>query len=454
MKTMKKWKIFIPMACILCVFLFTCENQWMTDVLQEKTITFDSNGGTPVPSQKLLQGERVTRPADPVKPGFIFRGWYKDNWTFNELYDFDFIPLYSMILYAGWNDIETSDPNKRTPTLTDFDIQGVGIFAYSGSNETNQKKVIVTPRLGKTDGTITVFYEGFIVATGINYSSDIPPTDPGKYSVTFDVTQTTEWNGVVGLYAGELEIQIRNANGFGIYLGKLGTNTPTNPHNIELYINDSLDNVSVFREIAEILVNINKYVYLDFSGSTITSFPDIDSDSGSGYGYHGCNYLIGVNIPESVSSIGLDSQIFIGQMDNLTSIDVVENNPYYSSVGGVLYNKSKNTLYIYPQGKTITNEYFSIPSSVTTIYRFAFSFCNKLKSVTITESVSSIGERAFSPCLSLAKVEFKKANINIYDVNVFDGDLYSKYINQTGGIGTYNKTYDYNIDDWIWTKGT
>lgn len=39
------------------------------------TVTFDSNGGSSVPSQKVKYGETVTKPADPTKDGYDFVAW-------------------------------------------------------------------------------------------------------------------------------------------------------------------------------------------------------------------------------------------------------------------------------------------------------------------------------------------------------------------------------------------
>jgi len=120
MKPANKLKLFIPIVCVTLALLFACESPWMAEILQEKTITFNSNGGSFVPSQKLYAGERVTRPADPVWQGWIFEGWYEDNESFEKLYDFDFIPTHSMILYAKWREneeeieIEPGDPYIRS----------------------------------------------------------------------------------------------------------------------------------------------------------------------------------------------------------------------------------------------------------------------------------------------------------------------------------------------------
>ncbi|SET44261.1 InlB B-repeat-containing protein [[Clostridium] polysaccharolyticum] len=64
-------------------------------------ITFDSNGGTEIPVQKITYGEQVTRPEDPVKVGYLFEDWY-ENGTFAELYDMNAEVTKGRILYAKW----------------------------------------------------------------------------------------------------------------------------------------------------------------------------------------------------------------------------------------------------------------------------------------------------------------------------------------------------------------
>jgi uncharacterized repeat protein (TIGR02543 family) len=59
---------------------------WVTDpnYKEEFTVTFDPDGGTPTPpAQKVLDGSRATKPADPTKEGFIFTGWYLGGQVWN-----------------------------------------------------------------------------------------------------------------------------------------------------------------------------------------------------------------------------------------------------------------------------------------------------------------------------------------------------------------------------------
>ncbi|MGN0113841.1 MAG: leucine-rich repeat protein [Acutalibacteraceae bacterium] len=104
-------------------------------------------------------------------------------------------------------------------------------------------------------------------------------------------------------------------------------------------------------------------------------------------------------IPSSVTS--LDIEAFSG-CAFLTSIAVADGNTKYSSENGVLFDKSKATLLKYPEGKK--DESYTIPSSVTDIGKNAFCGCKSLESVTIQNGVESIESHAFTDCTSLESV--------------------------------------------------
>lgn len=65
------------------------------------TITFDSNGGTDVPSQELRYGDLIVEPEPPTREGYRFEGWYMDD-ACNDLWDFNTAVNDSMELYAKW----------------------------------------------------------------------------------------------------------------------------------------------------------------------------------------------------------------------------------------------------------------------------------------------------------------------------------------------------------------
>ena len=112
-----------------------------------------------------------------------------------------------------------------------------------------------------------------------------------------------------------------------------------------------------------------------------------------------CISLSSVTIGNGVTSIG---DFAFNNCVRLTDIYVSENNNNYSDINGVLFNKNKSELLVYPTGK-IDNEY-SIPNGVTSIRDYAFMACKSLSSITIPNSVTSIGSEAFMACKSLSSI--------------------------------------------------
>ena len=112
-----------------------------------------------------------------------------------------------------------------------------------------------------------------------------------------------------------------------------------------------------------------------------------------------CFYSFSISSGDSVTSI---SDYAFQYCRSLTNLRIDTNNPNYSSSddGKILYNKGKTKLIAYPSA---TGD-VTIPDSVTSIGNYAFSGCSSLTSVTIPDSVTSIGYYAFQSCSSLTSV--------------------------------------------------
>lgn len=65
-------------------------------------VNFDTDGGSFVDSQSVPSGEMSERPADPEKPGHVFRNWYEDMLCRKE-FDFDTPITEDTTVYAGWD---------------------------------------------------------------------------------------------------------------------------------------------------------------------------------------------------------------------------------------------------------------------------------------------------------------------------------------------------------------
>ncbi len=86
---------------------------------------------------------------------------------------------------------------------------------------------------------------------------------------------------------------------------------------------------------------------------------------------------------------------------NISSITVSEQNSYFASVGGVLFNKAKDKLIAFPNGKS---GIYEIPECVAEIGTSAFNCSSRLTEVKIPDTVTTIGGYAFSACSGLTKI--------------------------------------------------
>jgi hypothetical protein len=131
--------------------------------------------------------------------------------------------------------------------------------------------------------------------------------------------------------------------------------------------------------------------------------------------FSNCTSLTSITIPSSVTNIGVD---VFSRCTSLTGITVNTNNSAFSSIAGVLFNKSQTTLIQYPDGKVGS---YTIANSVTAIGAYAFDSCTGLNSITIPNSVTNIGGYAFEFCTSLNGVYFQ-GNAPAADGTVFYSD--------------------------------
>jgi len=129
-----------------------------------------------------------------------------------------------------------------------------------------------------------------------------------------------------------------------------------------------------------------------------------------------CDYLKSVSIPESVENIG---EAAFGGCLHLEEILVEENNPRFSSKGGVLYNKDGTVLIQYAYGRE--EKSFAVPEGVQEIGRYAFWNCTNLVSVKLPEGLVKIGKSAFMCAKNLQEVEIP-ASVKIIERDAFAVD--------------------------------
>ena len=112
-----------------------------------------------------------------------------------------------------------------------------------------------------------------------------------------------------------------------------------------------------------------------------------------------CSNIREIHIPSSVTAIS--SLAFEGTY-YLEKILVDEENPGYSSVDGILYNKEKTRLLLCP--RRISELPSGIPGTVTNIYNYAFKGCWNISGVELPDGLKTIGYSAFSGASRLKEI--------------------------------------------------
>ena len=209
--------------------------------------------------------------------------------------------------------------------------------------------------------------------------------------------------------------------------------TVTSIENWSFYLCKSLESIVIPRGVTylgqDVFCACENLVSVSMNGASIT-----DIYTGT---FYGCYKLASFSIPNSVERIGDEafqncqsltsihigsSLIYIGNRvfngcTSMVSFDVDEGNTVYSSVDGVLFNKEKTILYNYPCAK---EGEATIPSSVTSIYSYAFQSNQYIQSIIVPSSVTSVGVGAFTNCNNLESVTFANPDTTL-NTSVFSG---------------------------------
>ncbi len=242
------------------------------------------------------------------------------------------------------------------------------------------------------------------------------------------------------------------------------------------------------------------------SDFTFEMFSDDESDGVIITGYSGKETKI--IVPEKLSGLTvteISSEVFAGnksltyiklpsgliylagdafkECNSLTEIAVDENNPYYTSIDGVLYIKETNEisedfgkpicLSNFPAGKGGS---FTIPYGIKTIGAYAFNWCGNLTEIKMYNTVTVVNAYAFSHCWGLEKIRLSD-NLKVLGAHALSYceslryiDLPSKLISigrdaLLGGIDYENnkfyyftngiscvkdsRSYKYLLDQWL-----
>ena len=123
------------------------------DVEYTVTVTFDSQGGSQVPSQDITVGEPASQPDDPTRTGYRFLGWYTAA-TGGARWDFTQPVTGDQTLYAQWAYLPPATPNYKI-TLGDTE-NGTVTVNPTAAKEGTTVTITPVPDAGYQVGTVSV----------------------------------------------------------------------------------------------------------------------------------------------------------------------------------------------------------------------------------------------------------------------------------------------------------
>ncbi|MCM1306185.1 MAG: leucine-rich repeat protein [Bacteroides sp.] len=387
------------------------------------TVTFDSNGGSPVPSQTVDKFEKITRPDNPIRTGegLLFDGWYieDEKWSF-----FGNIVTENITLTAKWI------WSGITYTLSD-DGASYSVTGYRG---TFNEIAVESTYKGLPVTTIeNDVFKDCLDLTSVTLPESLTKIGSSTFSGCTELKKINIPNNVTSI----------GSSAFSGCVGLTEINIPDKIKTIASSVFSGCNGLRGELTIPVGITSIGASAFQGCDGITEITIPDGMKTIGAS-AFQGCAGLTEISVPASVTSIGegafrgcsrLENITlpFIGQNRNTTT-EQHDSKSISQYAFGFIFGGGTKT---FDQDATPTNQsgwiyqgasksiisssgdikaaYYGyyIPASlrsvtitdVTEISAYAFYGCTMLTSVTIPKGIS-IGTAAFTNCVSPTRVDF------------------------------------------------
>ncbi len=330
-------------------------------------------------------------------------------------------------IYTG----EVIIPESFTFEGVTYSVTSIGDMAFYGCSGLTS---ITIPNSVTSIG-VRAFY-GCSGLTSLTIPNSVTSIDGDAFSGCSALTSLTIPNSVTSI-------------GGGAFSGCSGLTAITIPNSVTSIDGYAFSGCSGLTAITipNSVTSIGERAFYGCSGLTSITIPNSVTTIGPG-AFYNCSGLIAITIPSSVTNIGWsvfegtpwynnqpDGLVYAGNvaykykgaMPSNTTIALKEGTV---GIAGAFYGCSGLTSITIPNSVTsIGNQAFSgcsgltsitIPSSVTNIGLSAFEGCSGLTSITIPNSVTSIGNHAFRGCSGLTSITIPNSVTSIED-NAFYG---------------------------------
>ena len=166
---------------------------------------------------------------------------------------------------------------------------------------------------------------------------------------------------------------------------------PNSVTEIDLYAFSGCENLSSLT-FSNKLESIGEGAFKSCTSLTSVTLPNSVTKIGD-YAFGSCSSLktvsIGSRLKDSTNNFVAG---WLSDCTALESITVSSSNNNYSSANGIMYDKKKTVILVYPQGKKDTS--YTVPSTIKTLYFMSTNNNPYLKTITIPSSVTDIRDYA------------------------------------------------------------
>ncbi|MDR2047293.1 MAG: leucine-rich repeat protein [Clostridiales bacterium] len=355
--------------------------KWTEEQVAEiYTVTF-AWGPSKTEAAVVTADGNAVLPAAPTRAGYIFEGWYTDDYFPAEFTQADFAGVAEDIkVYAKWTEEQVAEIYTVTFVWGSSKTETAAVAADADA---------LIPSFVIKDGCI---FDGWYTDDFGWYTNDYAPTEFTQADfagLTRNITVYAKWveSGAQAL----------------TYTAVAGGYSVT-----------GIDAGGGILPLTNIIIP-----------DTFNGLPVVEIDNGA---FQSNTLILSVTIGNYVTAIG--SSAFRG-CTSLKAIKVWKYNASYKSIDGVLFDKSGEILRVFTAGKIDTPVYI-IPASVKEIYENAF-YGSSLYKVIIGDSVTAIGANAFYNCL-LQEAEIGASVTSIGSAAFFGSSLRTVVMADGGAI--------------------
>ena len=335
------------------------------------TLTFDSDGGSSVPSQTIEEGGRFTKPADPTKDGYEFLGWYGvlNGNVYDLAFDFNQVWYTSGTVRAKWLPLLKVTASNIAETIRKMTETGKiiasGPFTEADFTKEGGIRDALLELLKKECPDYNSHYYPQILVTlnlsGVTGLTSIPDNAFFGYS---EAQKDEDGEDIINMDAYPACINLKS-----IILPA----TVTSIGDRAFGVCRKLESL----ELSDKVTSIGDHAFRNCDSLETVKIPSTCKTIGS-YAFEGCSGITSITLPATMESIDYGAFKDCVKITSITLPSGIE------EIASSTFQGCESL------------ESIVIPATVTKIGERAFADCYALTSIVIPDSVTYIGDRAFS----------------------------------------------------------